>query len=46
MMIPKTVGLPRMRKESGEKRVFLPEFVSHLVELGATVHLEATVTVG
>jgi len=41
MMIPKTVGLPRMRKENGEKRVFLPEFVTHLVDLGATVCLEA-----
>lgn len=38
--VPKTVGLPRMAKEKGEKRVFLPDFVQILVNLGATVHLE------
>lgn len=40
MTIPKTVGLPRMGKEKGEKRVFLPDFVQQLVKWGATVYLE------
>lgn len=37
---PKTVGLPRMRKEAGERRVFLPEFVQQLTDLGVSVHIE------
>ncbi|MEJ2706358.1 MAG: hypothetical protein P8074_01975 [Anaerolineales bacterium] len=35
-----SVGFPRMQKEAGEKRVFLPEFIQFLVNLGATVYLE------
>lgn len=40
MNLPKTVGFPRMQKEAAEKRVFLPEFVQYLVELGVSVYLE------
>ena len=40
MTIPQTIGLPRMRKEPGEKRVFLPEFVQYLTRLGAKVYVE------
>ena len=40
MDIPKTIGLPRMAKEKGERRVFLPEFVQWLTHLGVTVFLE------
>jgi alanine dehydrogenase len=40
MVIPKTIGLPRMGKEKGERRVFLPEFAQWLTALGATVLLE------
>ena len=32
---PSTVGLPRMHKEPGERRDFLPDLVTHLEELGA-----------
>ncbi len=35
-----TVGLPRMMKETGERRIFLPDFVRYLTDLGATVFLE------
>jgi alanine dehydrogenase len=35
-----TVGLPRMHKEEGERRVFLPEFVLSLRRLGAGALLE------
>lgn len=35
-----TVGFPRMMKELGEKRVFLPEFIQFLVHLGVTVYIE------
>lgn len=35
-----TIGLPRMHKEQGEKRDFLPEFVSHLQQFGLEVYLE------
>lgn len=34
-----TIGFPRMLKESGEKRVFLPDFVEYLTKLGAEVYL-------
>lgn len=37
---PFTFGFPRMRKEAGEKRVFLPEFIQYLTDLGAVVYLE------
>ena len=40
MSTPKTIGLPRMQNEIGEKRVFLPEFVHHLVGLGAKAYIE------
>lgn len=35
-----SIGFPRMMKESGEKRVFLPEFIQFLAGLGATICLE------
>ncbi|NLG71179.1 MAG: alanine dehydrogenase [Chloroflexi bacterium] len=35
-----TIGFPRMMKEPGEKRVFLPEFIQYLTRLGAKVYLE------
>jgi alanine dehydrogenase len=34
------IGLPRMRKEAGEKRVFLPRFVANLRMHGANVMIE------
>jgi alanine dehydrogenase len=40
MSIPKTIGFPRMMKEAGEKRVFLPEFIQLLTRNGVTVYLE------
>ncbi len=40
MTIPRTIGLPRMVVEAGEKRVFLPEFVQFLTEIGLIVCLE------
>lgn len=40
MSLPKTIGFPRMMKEPGEKRVFLPEFVQILTRLGAIVYIE------
>lgn len=40
MSVPKSIGLPRMQNEAGEKRVFLPEFIHHLVGLGAHVYIE------
>ena len=40
MSIPKTVGFPRMMKEAGEKRVFLPEFVQFIADQGLTVYIE------
>jgi alanine dehydrogenase len=40
MKTPQTIGFPRMKKESGEKRVFLPEFIQYLTTLGVTVYLE------
>jgi alanine dehydrogenase len=40
MSIPTTIGFPRMRQEVGEKRVFLPEFIQHLEELGIRVYIE------
>ncbi|NMC47551.1 MAG: alanine dehydrogenase [Chloroflexi bacterium] len=36
----KTIGLPIMLEEEGEKRVFLPDFINHLVRLGFDVFLE------
>jgi alanine dehydrogenase len=40
MTIPRSIGFPRMLKEPGEKRVFLPEFVQHFAERGLTVFVE------
>jgi alanine dehydrogenase len=40
MNIPKSIGFPRMRHETGEKRVFLPEFIHHLVGFGVQVYIE------
>jgi alanine dehydrogenase len=40
MDIPKTIGFPRMQKEPGEVRVFLPEFIQYLAALNVTVYLE------
>lgn len=37
---PITVGFPRMTKEAGEKRVFLPEFIQYLAKLGAQIYVE------
>ncbi len=41
-MIPKTkkIGFPRMLKEAGEKRVFLPEFIQNLTDIGFEVFIE------
>jgi len=36
----KTIGLPRMMKEQGELRVFLPEFVNILTRIGLVVYIE------
>jgi alanine dehydrogenase len=35
-----TIGFPRMMKEAGELRVFLPGFIQFLVNEGASVYLE------
>jgi alanine dehydrogenase len=40
MTRPKTIGFPRMMKEPGELRVFLPEFVQYLSKLGASIYIE------
>jgi len=40
MSAPKSIGLPRMQNEAGEKRVFLPEFVQYIAGLGAKVCIE------
>jgi alanine dehydrogenase len=34
------IGLPRMHKEPGERRGFLPSFVSQMAQLGASIILE------
>ncbi len=36
----KSIGFPRMMQESGEKRVFLPEFIQFLAGLGLQVFIE------
>jgi alanine dehydrogenase len=36
----KKLGLPRMKQEAGERRVFLPEFVARLVDMGFEVFIE------
>ena len=35
-----SVGFPRMMKEPGERRVFLPEFIQFFAEKGITVRIE------
>jgi len=40
MSVPKTMGFPRMRNEPGEKRVFLPEFIQFIANLGVKVYVE------
>jgi alanine dehydrogenase len=35
-----TIGLPKMNKEAGEKRAFLPRFVANMCSRGANVLLE------
>lgn len=40
MGVPRTVGFPRMKKEFGEKRVFLPEFIQFFVNKGVKICLE------
>jgi alanine dehydrogenase len=35
-----SIGFPRILKEAGEKRVFLPEFIQFLVTSGATIWIE------
>jgi alanine dehydrogenase len=36
----KSIGFPRMLKETGERRVFLPEFIQKLTELNFEVFIE------
>jgi alanine dehydrogenase len=36
----KTIGFPRMLKETGERRVFLPEFIQKLTDLDFEVFIE------
>jgi alanine dehydrogenase len=40
MIKTKTIGFPRMLKETGEQRVFLPEFIQKLTELGFEIYIE------
>jgi alanine dehydrogenase len=40
MTRPKTIGFPRMMKEAGELRVFLPEFIQYLSKFGASIYIE------
>ena len=39
-MTKTSIGFPRMMKEAGERRVFLPEFIGFLTSLGAQVCIE------
>ena len=39
-MAKTSIGFPRMKKEPGEKRVFLPEFIDFLANQGARIYLE------
>lgn len=41
-----TVGLPRMHKEAGERRDFLPDLVRQLTELGVSVAVETGIGSG
>ncbi len=40
MSLPLSIGFPRMMKEAGEKRVFLPEFIQFLTHRGTLVFIE------
>ena len=40
MTSPKSIGFPRMELEAGEKRVFLPDFIQRMAELGESVVIE------
>jgi alanine dehydrogenase len=40
MIVPATVGFPRMTNERGELRVFLPEFIQQIADLGMKVYVE------
>jgi len=40
MTPPKSIGFPRMMQEPGEKRVFLPEFIQFIANLGIKVYIE------
>ena len=40
MKKPVSIGFPRMMKEAGEKRVFLPEFIEFLANQGANIFIE------
>ncbi len=40
MALPKSIGFPRMELEAGEKRVFLPDFIQKIADLGLRVTIE------
>ncbi|GAB4426513.1 MAG: hypothetical protein Kow002_15800 [Anaerolineales bacterium] len=40
MSLPQSVGFPRMKNETGEVRVFLPEFIEYLSEFGVSIYIE------
>ncbi len=40
MTLPKSIGFARMQQEFGEKRVFLPEFIQFIANLGVKVYIE------
>lgn len=40
MTLPKSIGFPRMMQEPGEKRVFLPDFIQFIANLGVRVFIE------
>ena len=40
MIVDVSIGFPRMKKESGERRVFLPAFIQFLARHGAKVYIE------
>ena len=36
----KRIGFPRMKQEAGEKRIFLPEFINQMIQLGFVICVE------
>lgn len=40
MTPPKSIGFPRMVQEAGEKRVFMPDFIQMLADLGFRIVIE------